>query len=194
MFFFLHLVYWLFLFSSRCNFFPVRSLQLLFHLINERHQRSVDVAFLKQNKISFVHFPHWNPFPDFHSVVALIQSFIFFFHFIPFRFALLCCTCHSSRSPLIYRLCVQTHGVGRKAKRNSVRKSKADKGKEREREGRPSRAKILECEIYFIYITKSDFFSLWQQSSKKTELFFLFIFAFPLSYPFRISQLENVKS
>lgn len=59
--------------------------------------------FWSKNRISFVHFPHWNPFPDFHSVVALIQSLtaVFFFFFFPIwlRFRL------TYLSLSIYRLC-----------------------------------------------------------------------------------------
>lgn len=66
---------------------------------------------------------------------------------------------------------------------------------EKERENRLSRAKILKCEnAKYFFIDYKIRFLFILAARKKTELFFLFILAFPLSYPFRISQLENVKS
>lgn len=68
-----------------------------------------------------------------------------------------------------------------------------ERAKQRKREERPSRAKILECEIYFIYITKSDFFPLWQQSSKKRNYFSYLYSHFPYHILFEFLNWKTWK-
>lgn len=115
MFFFLCLVYWLFLFSSRCNFFSLSSLQLHFHLINEQHH----YARIFWSKIKFLLYISLIEIRFRISIRLLLWFSRSYFPFTSFRFVLLCFP-HFSSSYNLSFVCTNTLS-GPKGKPDRVR-------------------------------------------------------------------------